>query len=276
MSEPFRIRASSWSTLFDCAHRWEAVHLLKMFKPSGLRAALGTAIHASTAAYDKARVQGVEDYTPMDAAEVFVDTLHHPKQDTVLVDPDLSVAQAEKIGLTLHARYCTTISPRFHYVAVEMETKPLVIDCGGGVQIQLTGTMDRARAIVDEYGARIADLKTGTRATENVPNTRALRRAKTKGHAPQLGTYELLYEHTTGEAVTGPGEIIGLNTGPTPEVLVGEVLNAKEQLLGDERSPGLIQYAAAMFRTGLFPPNPQSVLCSEKYCPRWQSCKFHP
>ena len=38
---------------------------------------------------------------------------------------------------------------------------------------------------------------------------------------------------------------------------------------------GLIEYAAVMFRTGLFPPNNQSILCSERYCARWAACKFH-
>ncbi|RTT90057.1 PD-(D/E)XK nuclease family protein, partial [Pseudomonas aeruginosa] len=25
----------------------------------------------------------------------------------------------------------------------------------------------------------------------------------------------------------------------------------------------------------LFPPNPQSPLCSPKYCPRWRTCPYH-
>jgi hypothetical protein len=49
----------------------------------------------------------------------------------------------------------------------------------------------------------------------------------------------------------------------------------KGPLLGDEHQPGLIQIAASMLRTGLFPPNPKSTLCSRKYCPAYAShCKF--
>jgi hypothetical protein len=50
----FKVRASSWGRLFDCAYAWEGTHILGLKKASGLRAQLGTAIHASTAAFDLA------------------------------------------------------------------------------------------------------------------------------------------------------------------------------------------------------------------------------
>lgn len=268
---PFRVRASSWGALFDCAHRWEGTHIMGLRSPSSPRAALGTAIHAGTAHFDTQRAQGLEGDT-LEAADVLIESLHKPREEVDWKNDDLTRSAAEKIGLTLLQRYCADVAPRFHYIAVEMETKPLIIDCGGGVKIELTGTMDRARAIHDEYGVRIADIKTGTRATEGERGEP--RRARVQGHAPQLGTYELLYEHTTGERVTGPGEIIGMNTAK-PEVLVGEIQNARERLVGTEESPGLLEYATVMFRSGMFPPNPSSVLCSPKYCPRWGVCKHH-
>lgn len=271
---PFKVRASSWGSLFDCAHRWEGTHLMKLHSPSGARAALGTAIHAGTAHFDSARVNGYEPST-QDAGEAFLDALNNPREEVNWRADDLKKKDAERIGLTLVSRYCADVAPKFHYVAVEMETKPLIIDCGGGVKIQLTGTMDRARAIADEYGVRIADVKTGSRAVETDDAT-GKRVARTKGHGPQIGTYELLYEHTTGEQVTGPGEIIGMHTHPTkPEIAVAEIKDARRLLTGTETSPGLIEYAAVMFRTGMFPPNPSSVLCSKKYCARWATCTHH-
>lgn len=268
---PFRVRASSWGRLFDCAHAWEGVHILGLTSPSSPRAALGTAIHAGTAAFDISKSIGLEP-DQVEAGEVLLETLRNPRDEVNWRGSDISRKEAEVIGLTLLSRYCTDIAPRFNYIAVEMETKPLLIDCGGGIQIQLTGTMDRARAIEDELGVRIADIKTGARATEGERGEP--RRAKTKGHGPQIATYELLYEHTTGQPVSGPAEIIGMNT-TKPEVLVGEIHNARRLLIGTDESPGLLQYATSMFRTGLFPPNPQSTLCSEKYCPRWNHCAHH-
>lgn len=261
------VRASSWGSLFNCAYAWEGVHLLGIKSPSSPRALLGTAIHASTAAFDSARITGLE-LSAFDAAEHLVQILRHPKFDVDWRNSDLTPNEAEVAGLTLHTRYCTEISPRYEFVAVELETRPMDIDCGNGVTVRLTGTLDRARVRRQQEGVGIADVKTGGAAvTDGV--------AKTKGHAPQIGTYELLYEHTTGEPITAPAEIIGLKTRGKPETGTGEIIGAKQLMIGTEHYPGLIEFAADMFRTGLFPPNPQSHLCCAKYCPRWADCPYH-
>lgn len=261
------VRASSWGSLFNCAYAWEGVHLLGIKSPSSPRALLGTAIHASTAAFDSARITGLE-LSAFDAAEHLVQTLRHPKFDVDWRNSDLTPNEAEVAGLTLHTRYCTEISPRYEFVAVELETRPMDIDCGNGVTVRLTGTLDRARVRRQQEGVGIADVKTGGAAvTDGV--------AKTKGHAPQIGTYELLYEHTTGEPITAPAEVIGLKTRGKPETGTGEIIGAKQLMIGTEHYPGLIEFAADMFRTGLFPPNPQSHLCCSKYCPRWAACPYH-
>lgn len=262
-----KIRASSWAGLFDCAYRWEGIHLLGMRNVVGLRAALGTAIHAGTAAFDTARINGA-GVTADDAAGVMVDKLRDPENEFDPARDDLTVKDAERIGIALTARYCTDWSPRFEFAAVEMETRPLDIDCGGGTIVRLTGTMDRARIWKSGVGVGIADLKSGGAAVQKGA-------AVTKGHAAQVGTYELLYEHTTGDSISRPAEIIGLKTKGTPEIAIGEIKNAKRVMVGTDDQPGLIEFAAEMFRSGRFYPNPRSLLCSEKYCPRWHSCPFH-
>lgn len=260
------VRASSWAGLFDCGFKWQGIHLLGIKSPSSPRALLGTAIHASTAAFDAARVEGYE-LSAFDAAEYLVQTLQHPEFDVDWRGADITPREAEATGLTLHTRYCNEISPRYEFVAVELETKPLEIDCGGGTIVRLTGTLDRARIKRGHDGIGIADVKTGGAAVSQGV-------AKTKGHRPQVGTYELLYEHTTGQACTAPAEIIGLKTKGKPETGTGEIVGARELMVGTDEYPGLIQFAADMFRTGLFPPNPASPLCSERYCPRWSACRY--
>lgn len=261
------VRASSWAGLFDCAYRWEGIHLLKLRNIVGLRAALGTAIHAGTAAFDTARLTG-DTVTADDAAGVFVDKLRDPENEYDPSRDDLSVPEAERVGITLLTKYCFEVSPRYNFVAVEMETKPLDIDCGNGVVVRLTGTMDRARIRKGDHGVGIADLKSGAAAVQKGE-------AVTKGHGPQIGTYELLYEHTTGEPITDDAEIIGLKTKGTAEIGTGIVKNAKRVMVGDADTPGLIEFAAEMFKTGRFYPNPKSLLCSDKYCPRYGRCNFH-
>lgn len=269
------VRASSWTTLLDCAHRFEGVYDLKLSKPSGMRAQLGTAIHASTAIYDESRMNHA-GITSSEAAVALVETLRHPDRDVDYTGSDLTITQAEKIGLTLHSKYCAEISPRYEFAAVELTTKPMEIDCGNGVTIRMTGTMDRARAIVGESGLKVGDLKSGRLAVIKDPTDRTGKRlvAKTKGHHAQIATYQILTEYTTGQEVMDEAEIIGLSTG-TPAVATGEIHGARDILLGKDDQPGLIHYAAQMFKSGLFPPNPASQLCSERYCGRWNTCRFH-
>lgn len=266
-----RVRASSWAGLFDCAHKWEGVNLMGMKSVSGLRATLGTAIHASTAVFDESRMQGT-GITAMEAAAAFIDKLHHPDGEVDYRNEDLTMTEAERIGLVLHSKYCTEISPRYHFVSVELTAKPLILDVGDGLELEVTGTLDRARIIKGEYGVGIADLKTGKMAVTTDKDGNRV--ATTAGHAAQIGTYEILYEHSTGEFITAPSEIMGLSTGAKQDVAVGQIVDARDILLGTEGKPGLIEYAAVMFKSGLFPPNPKSQLCSSKYCPRHATCAF--
>lgn len=266
MSDPFRVRASSWGSLFDCAHRWEGTHILGLTMPSSARAQLGTAIHAATAVFDQAALDG-QPVKPIDVAEVLVDGIYHPDREVDWSVDDLTQKEAEVIGLNLVTRYCLEIAPRYRYVAVELAVTPWVIDCGNGVAIEITGTLDRSRARAGATGVGICDLKSGGAAVQKG-------RAKTKGHAPQIGTYELLYERTTGTPVTEPADIIGLKTNGKSEVATGQIIGARDQLIGTEDTPGLMDYAAEMFRSGLFPPNPVSHMCSKKYCARFPVCKF--
>ncbi|NIF70981.1 PD-(D/E)XK nuclease family protein [Burkholderia sp. Ap-962] len=263
----YRVRASSWAALFECAYRWEGIHLLGMRNVVGLRAALGTAIHAGTAVFDQSVLDG-SGLTADDAAGAFIDKLHDPANEYNPASDDLSLRDAERIGLSLTTKYCLEVSPRYTFVAVEMETKPLDIDCGGGIIIRLTGQLDRSRVRRTALGPGIADLKSGSAAVQNGV-------ANTKGHGPQIGTYEMLYEHTTGELIGDTAEIIGLKTKGTPEIATAPVKNGKRAMLGEDGEPGLIEFAADMFRTGRFFPNPKSLLCDAKYCPRHGSCKFH-
>lgn len=260
------VRASSWGSLFDCAMKWEGEHLLGMRKPAGLRALLGTGVHAGTAAFDAAHLAHA-DIKPDDAAGVFVDTLRNPEFDVDYSQDDLTANEAERIGLTLTTKYCTEIAPQFTYVAVEMKLEPMVIDCGNDTTVTLTGTMDRARAATTEAGDVIPDLKTGARVVSNGA-------ASIKGRHAQTGTYEMMYAHTTHRPTAG-GQIIALATSSKTPVAVSPVFDARKVMLGTDTQPGLIEYAAKMFRTGLFPPNPQSPLCSPKYCARWSTCIFH-
>jgi len=268
------IRASSMSALLDCAHRWEGIHLLGMQSHSSGASWLGTSFHHASAAYDQNRA----DMLVSDAVGEFRD--HLAKAEDVRWN-DLSPREALAIGTPLIVEYCEMWSPRFDFLAVEMKLEPqtITVDLArhrlGPVDITFTGSMDRAR-VAKANGQRQAgvfDVKTGKRAVKDG-------QANTQGHAAQVGTYNLLanMDPSLPENVTAAPGILGVSTAGTKtkeaRIALAEIPDAVEQLVGTTSSPGLIEYAALYLKTGLFPPNPKSQLCSETYCPRWERCKF--
>lgn len=282
MNDIITIRASSFGRFFDCSYAWQYEHIEKHFRPSSLRAHLGTSIHAGTAAFDQAKLDGLP-ISADDAAGVFQKMLWEPEREVDYKDDRLTLREAEKMGIALLTKYCHIIAPQMRYESVEMPLQPLDVEADG-VTIRLTGTMDRARVVrfeampiegtklelmlpVPEEKRVIADLKTGARLIDMDGEV------TTKGRAAQTGTYQILYEHTTGNQTHG-SQIAALQTTSACKVGVSKVFDAKVIMLGQEGRPGLLDLAAGALKSGLFLPNPQSQLCSNKYCSRHPVCEF--
>lgn len=259
------VRASALSDFLDCPARAEAKHLLGKTCPSSPAALLGTAIHKSTAVFDESTLTG-KGITAGEAAGAAVDAIHKPFED-VAYDEDESPQAIEDIAVALHYRYCKEIAPRQQYVAVEVKCERLEIT---DIGLTLTGTTDRIRKVGEANG--IADVKTGKTAV------RADGHVETKGHRYQIGVYELLAEKASGLPITEGGQIIGLQTGKTERgqrVAVSEPIHhARDVLIGDPESPGVLEVVSHMIHSGIFPGNPRSMLCGEKYCPIWDNCRF--
>lgn len=263
------VRASSLAGLFDCAYRWEGAQVLGLRRPASGAMALGTAIHKSTAVYDDARLQR-RPIKPDEAAGALVDHLRHPGEDVQWTDDDPTPKEAERIGLGLHARYCTQVSPQLEFLAVELDVGSLTIDVPEqSAKVRLTGHLDRSRVVRGSTLPRIADIKTGKRAASKDGT------AATEGHGLQLGVYQILAEARLGQPVDEQGEIIGMQTSSAGYIGRSQIRGPKAQVLGDENTPSLIEIAASMLRTGYFPPNPKSMTCGEKYCARWSRCPYH-
>lgn len=259
------IRASGLSEWFDCAARAEARQLLGKRTPTTGRALLGTAIHASTAAFDRSTLEGA-GLTIDDTAGAAVDAIYKPREDIVL-DDDERQDQLEKVAVALHKLYCTKIAPTQEYAAVEVQCERLEISDLG---IALQGTTDRVSKVGDGYGVR--DLKSGGSAVS------ADGKVPTKGHAYQIGVYELLAQAASGVPITAPAQVIGLQTGKTERgqrVAVSDpITGARDVLVGDGDSPGVLEIVAKMISSGTFPGNPRSMMCHERYCPIYNQCKF--
>lgn len=257
------IRASSLPTLFDCGARWYATQIEKKRMPSSAAATLGSAVHASTAAYDSAKLLG-NPVTADEAAAAAVDRIHRPDED---IDwEDETPQRAENVALALHSKYCATIAPTQDYAGVEAACEALTIEDLG---ITLTGTIDRVYR--DSAGSLgIADIKTGKTAVN------AAGEVKTQGHGLQLATYELLAEVAIGQTLNAPARVIGMQTGQTDKaqrIAIGEINSPRDALIGTPDDPGALQFAAQIIKSGMFPPNPRSMLCGQKFCPVWPTCR---
>lgn len=263
-----RIRASSLAELHDCPARWASKYIDGRTLPSSGKAALGTAVHASTAAYDQSVIDG-SGLSIDDAAAAAVDAIWHPKYDVDWGED--SPKKIEEVALSLHIRYCKEVAPNIQYAVVEETADDLIIEDLG---LRLTGTIDRIYK--DEVGQLgIADIKTGKVAVGEDGTV------ATAEHTYQLGAYELLAQHTTGRPIEAPAKIIGMSTTnakPKTEkpkrIGIGEITGAREVLLGTEEEPGILFYAAKIIHSGLFYGNPKSMMCHKKYCPNFGSCRF--
>lgn len=269
MNSVIPIRASSLGTLFSCAYRFEGEQLMKLHRRSSLRAWMGTCIHTGSAAFDQAKIDCIA-ISASDAADVMMDFFLSPREDVDLRDDKLSLKEAHRIALHLLARYCTDISPQFKFIGVEEKLAPYDIDCGDGLTIRLTGSMDRARVSELSDGDEVLDIKSGGRLIVDGE-------VSIKGRAAQLGIYQILKENTDHRHTIG-SRIIGLQTSGQPQTGISKRFDAKRIVLGDPNTPevpGLLEIAAKMFKAGLFPPNPLDPLCDSRFCARWSTCKYH-
>lgn len=258
------IRASALKDLMDCPARFEARHIRGLKTPRTGKAQLGTAIHASTALFDKSALEGGA-LPADDCTGALVDAIYKPEED-VEWDDDLSATDAEKIGRALHTKYCAEVAPKQEYAAVEVTCERLEITDLG---LALTGTTDRVRKVEGGYG--IADLKTGKAAVRSDGTV------ETAKHAYQLGVYELLAENASGIPITEPAQIIGMQTGKTDKaqrVGTAEVQSAREMLIGTPDQPGLLEHASSLIHKAIFFGNPSSPLCHQKYCPIFKTCHY--
>lgn len=232
--------------------------------PTNGKAWTGTSLHASTAVFDSSRLEG-KPVSVEEAESVLVDCLHHPSDE---VDwEDSSPQKIEPIARKLHDRYCLEIAPTREYSGVEVTCSALDVETEQGVTIQLTGTTDRIRSINGGHG--ISDIKSGKMAvgTDN--------KAKVGAFSSQLGVYEIMAEFASGMPMNQPAEIVGLQTNSKARVGTARISTPRSVLLGSDEKPGLIEYAATMFKAGIFPPNSRSMLCHAKYCPIHSTCPYH-
>ena len=260
------IRASSLSGLFDCPAQWEAKHINGITMPRSPRSLIGNAVHEGAAAYDASRVHGT-GLTITEAAGAAVDYIQDKACEVDWID--LKPQEVEAKTLQIHQRYCAEISPKFEFVIVEAACNSVQIEIDD-INIRLTGTPDRVyQDFAGDFGG--LDLKTGFAAVSKDGEVETIK------HIAQAGVYEIMLEQEYNVELKEAFVIAGMSTaGQAPQIGIGLIQNAKQQLLGDPDTDtkGLLHYAAHILKSGLFYGNPRSMTCTKQYCPIFNTCKF--
>lgn len=263
--EPVTIRASSLGALLDCPARWLAIHRDGRRVPTTQVAVLGRAIHAGTALFDSERLAGGAGSVEA-AAQAAVALLEDPGEEVATTDDDGKAEQTKGIAASITERYCKHYAPTVQYAAVEIGVDSLHLT---DLDIVLSGTADRVRVADDQLG--VSDLKSGKNAVD------ARGHVSTKGHGFQLGVYTILAEAAIGQRLEAPAQIIGLQTNITPEkqrIAAADVPSVREVLVGDADTPGILPVAARLAHGEMTFGNPRSILCSDKFCPIFNTCFF--
>lgn len=260
-----KVRASSIGVFFSCPLRWYITNILKKTLPSTAPAAIGTAVHKSTATYDASRLEDNKArwLTIDDSAEEILQHFADPGEEIDWEGMPLDTAVERAVGV--HMRYCGEIAHTHQYTHVENTFDTMSIECEvdtGSIRLDLSGTVDRVFQRDGKFG--VADIKTGAAALSQSSGK----------HKAQLAAYEMLAEENLGILIEESGELIKLQTSSNFKVGVENVSNAREALLGNDDFPGMLMHMARALKSGDFYGNPNSWLCSEKYCPHFSRCIY--
>jgi hypothetical protein len=272
------IRASSWGDFFDCPQRWYWKNIEGVYSPSRGASVVGSAVHKGAEVFDRANLARTP--VSIDAAvDAAADYVRNPVRDDGTPqavewgDDEERITQPVALDLSvkLTAKYCREVANDMEYSAVEVKCTRLDVSTDSGV-VRMTGTIDRVRVYPNRTKG-VADFKSGGKAVEGI--TSGTPRAVTRGHQLQLGAYTLMSEQELKEKLDGPATIIGFQTNSKLHIAEGVVERPKLPLVGTADKPGMIEMAATMLKSGLFPPNPKSMLCSKKWCPAYDLCIYH-
>lgn len=269
-----KVRSSALPGYADCARRsaarmfWEeiiAVGFTLNTTPRGIGSSVGTSVHAAAAMMLKEKMT-TGSLTPVSACtDLAIDTYRVETLDGVLFDretPASSVAEAQVRRMV--EAYARVIAPQIEPIMVE---ERLEADTGYG--IILTGQSD---VLAREEG-RLRDLKTGK---------------KQSIHSAQLGAYSLLSKSHGYDVRTACVDFVqrvsAKSDQPDPVVTPYDIAQCETAAVNTLRH---IAGDLQTFREGnealgimpgdawAFAANPQSILCSAKFCPAFNSTFCH-
>ena len=157
---------------------------------------------------------------------------------------DESQGDLRRLGERLVAKYMDEVAPKVEPAAVELD-----------VQGEISGVAVRGRVDVLDVEGRLIDFKTASRRPSRV----------SPDYAFQLATYQQITPGASGEV-----RIDSLVKTQTVQI-VQQAYTVDEP---DVRATQVLYpMAQKAMGTGMYCPNRQSMLCSQKHCSFWKHCE---
>jgi len=228
---------------FDCPARWWFKYGLQLPEQKNSSLALGLAVHQALEVNFREKIDTHEDLETTGVLCVFREAWMEQVPETVFA-PDESQGDLRRQGERLVAKYMDEVAPAVEPAAVELD-----------VQGEIAGVQVRGRVDVLDVEGRLIDFKTASRRPSCV----------SPDYAFQLATYRQITPGASGEV-----RIDSLVKTQAVQI-VQQAYSVGEQ---DIRATQILYpMAQKAMRSGMYCPNRQSMLCSQKHCSFWKECE---
>jgi hypothetical protein len=230
-------------TFLDCQARWWFKYGLMLPDQKNSSLALGLAIHRALEVNFQEKIETHEDLDTAGVVMLFRDSWMEQAGQTHFT-PDESQNELRRIGERLVAKYMDEVAPKVEPAAVELD-----------VRGEISGVPVRGRIDLLDIDGRLIDFKTASRRPSNV----------SPDYAFQLATYCQITPGASGEV-----RIDSLVKTTTPQIVQHTYTVGAPDVRATKVLFPMVREAMG---SGMYCPNRQSLLCSQKHCGFWKRCE---
>ena len=244
-SEPVAavLSPSQVRTFLDCQARWWFKYGLTLPEHKNSSLALGLAIHRALEVNFREKIETHEDLDTAGVIMLFRDAWMEQAGQTQFTK-DESQQELRRVGERLVAKYMDEVAPQVEPAAVELD-----------VAGEISGVAVRGRVDILDIDGQLIDIKSASRRPSWV----------SPDYAFQLATYRQITPGASGEV-----RIDSLVKTATPQVIQQRYTVSDADLRATRVLFPMVQAAMG---SGMYCPNRQSLLCSQKHCSFWTHCE---